>query len=60
MACPICEKEADAKCRPFCSKRCADIDLGRWFDGTYTTPSDDPDELSEANSVLHKDDPTTH
>jgi len=40
--CPTCKKEfafarkEDAPHRPFCSKRCKMIDLGRWFDETYT------------------------
>jgi uncharacterized protein len=34
--CPICGKVAVDAYRPFCSKRCADIDLGKWFSGTYT------------------------
>jgi uncharacterized protein len=33
--CPICGKPANAKHRPFCSKRCALVDLGRWLDGDY-------------------------
>ena len=33
--CAICGKPADAKYQPFCSKRCADIDLGRWFKEDY-------------------------
>ncbi len=33
--CPICGKPAMAASRPFCSKRCADIDLGRWLSGGY-------------------------
>jgi endogenous inhibitor of DNA gyrase (YacG/DUF329 family) len=36
--CPICGKPADAKLRPFCSKRCADVDLGRWITGQYVVP----------------------
>ncbi len=51
MACPICDKETDAKYRPFCSKRCADIDLGKWLGGGYAIPSaaeDDEDELAQA------------
>jgi uncharacterized protein len=39
MACPICGKPADPKYRPFCSKRCADVDLARWFSGAYAVPS---------------------
>lgn len=43
--CPICKKAAAQKFRPFCSKRCADIDLGKWMTGAYTLPSEDiPDE----------------
>ena len=33
--CPTCGAPADAKARPFCSSRCADIDLGNWFQGKY-------------------------
>jgi endogenous inhibitor of DNA gyrase (YacG/DUF329 family) len=36
--CPICGKPAEARWRPFCSKRCADVDLHRWLSGTYTVP----------------------
>lgn len=43
--CPICSKETDdEKYRPFCSKRCADIDLGNWFNGTYNVPAVELDE----------------
>jgi uncharacterized protein len=45
-SCPICGRPRDAKLRPFCSKRCADIDLGRWLKGEYAIPGaplDDPD-----------------
>jgi hypothetical protein len=33
--CPICGKSTVAASRPFCSKRCADIDLARWLSGSY-------------------------
>lgn len=36
--CPICRKPTDQKYRPFCSSRCADIDLGRWFKESYAIP----------------------
>ena len=39
--CPICGKPAQQEYRPFCSKRCADIDLQRWFTGGYAIPTDD-------------------
>lgn len=44
MSCPICQTKTDAKYRPFCSRRCADIDLGRWMTGSYAIPSDEPPE----------------
>ncbi|MEN9709167.1 MAG: hypothetical protein RIQ68_1575 [Pseudomonadota bacterium] len=48
--CPICKKAAALAYRPFCSKRCADIDLGRWLGGTYAIPAvaSDDDEEEEA------------
>lgn len=48
MTCPICNKPAAAKYRPFCSGRCADIDLGKWMSGSYAIPSTDPQEAEEA------------
>jgi endogenous inhibitor of DNA gyrase (YacG/DUF329 family) len=48
--CPVCGKPADEKYRPFCTKRCADIDLGRWLKESYRVPTEEPlgegDELS--------------
>ena len=37
-ACPICGKPATERYRPFCSKRCADVDLNRWLKGGYAIP----------------------
>jgi endogenous inhibitor of DNA gyrase (YacG/DUF329 family) len=46
--CPICRREpADPKYKPFCSRRCADVDLQRWFTGGYAIPAA-PDEASES------------
>ena len=43
--CPICGKLADPKLNPFCSERCADIDLGRWLSDRYVIPaSEDEDD----------------
>ena len=49
MTCPICHKETDPKYRPFCSKRCADVDLGRWLTGAYVIPAEEvlPDDEGE-------------
>lgn len=48
MSCPICHKRPDGKYRPFCSKRCADLDLGKWLGGGYAVPSTDPEDIEEA------------
>jgi endogenous inhibitor of DNA gyrase (YacG/DUF329 family) len=37
--CPICDKPRSERYKPFCSRRCADIDLGRWLKGQYAIPS---------------------
>ena len=39
--CPICGKAGDKDYRPFCSKRCADIDLGRWLKEGYRVATDE-------------------
>ncbi len=39
--CPICGKPVMQDYRPFCSKRCADVDLGRWFGETYRVPTNE-------------------
>ncbi len=48
MGCPICSKNTANDFRPFCSKRCADIDLGRWMRGDYAVPSQDPEDFEKA------------
>jgi uncharacterized protein len=47
MPCPVCRKPSDAKYRPFCSRRCADVDLGRWLNESYRVPADDEAEPPE-------------
>jgi len=47
-ACPICGKPTVEEAKPFCSRRCAEIDLGRWLKGIYAIPArTTPDEESE-------------
>jgi endogenous inhibitor of DNA gyrase (YacG/DUF329 family) len=42
--CPVCGRPAVARFRPFCSRRCADVDLFRWLGGTYRIPTpEEPD-----------------
>lgn len=41
--CPICGRPAAAETTPFCSKRCADVDLARWLGEVYRAPARDDD-----------------
>lgn len=43
MSCPVCGKPAEAARRPFCSRRCADVDLSRWFNEDYRIPAEESD-----------------
>ena len=54
MACPICEKETDPAYRPFCSKRCADLDLAKWLGGAYAVPSQNPDDYDELLDAMER------
>ncbi len=54
MACPICDKDTSPAFRPFCSKRCADVDLAKWLGGGYAIPSNDPDDIDELEDALEK------
>lgn len=42
--CPTCGKPALERYKPFCSKRCADVDLHRWLSGAYAIPAEPSDE----------------
>ena len=42
--CPICGGAGTERFRPFCSKRCADVDLSRWLGGNYSVPVVELDE----------------
>jgi uncharacterized protein len=45
--CPICRKPASGAALPFCSSRCRDVDLNRWFTGSYVVPGKDDEEDAE-------------
>jgi len=45
--CPICGTAVEPRHRPFCSKRCADIDLHRWLAGVYRVPTKEKPETEE-------------
>ncbi len=52
MACPICKKPTNTELRPFCSKRCADVDLGKWLKGDYAIPAPDLEATDEPESGM--------
>jgi uncharacterized protein len=45
MICPICRSPTSPGYRPFCSRRCADLDLGKWLNGSYAIASVDPEDV---------------
>ena len=45
--CPICGKPTDAAFKPFCSRRCADVDLQRWLRGAYAVPAEEDEGASD-------------
>ncbi len=49
--CPVCKRSRSEEFTPFCSKRCKDRDLARWFGDGYSVPGDpvNPEEIA------HKD-----
>jgi endogenous inhibitor of DNA gyrase (YacG/DUF329 family) len=45
--CPICDKPAEQGFLPFCSSRCRDVDLNRWFSGRYVVPGKPEEDEGE-------------
>ena len=33
--CPVCKLPSSRDDDPFCSTKCSDLDLGKWFEGKY-------------------------
>jgi len=46
--CPICGRPTEQAYRPFCSRRCADVDLSRWLRGAYAIPDQVESEDGDA------------
>ncbi len=53
--CTICNKPLSEKYRPFCSKRCADLDLGKWLGEQYTIAGSDDDIFDASEETLSHD-----
>lgn len=49
--CPICGRPTAPSRRPFCSRRCADVDLGRWLKDSYRIPTDEVPGEDEAGTA---------
>ena len=48
--CPICGEPTQEAYKPFCSKHCADVDLGRWLKGVYVVHTNETPEVQEDSS----------
>lgn len=46
-SCPICAKPSADATSPFCSTRCRQVDLNRWFTGSYAVPAVELDDVDE-------------
>jgi endogenous inhibitor of DNA gyrase (YacG/DUF329 family) len=54
MTCPICGRSTAESVRPFCSKRCADVDLARWLNGSYAVPASDPEDPEDLEQAIEE------
>lgn len=54
--CAVCGQPQDQKFKPFCSKRCADVDLNRWFSGGYAIKAEEEDDPSGVEQVRRDED----
>ncbi|HUH77947.1 MAG TPA: DNA gyrase inhibitor YacG [Devosia sp.] len=50
--CPICGKPPVEAFKPFCSKRCADVDLNRWLTGAYVIPARDDESVEDGETAI--------
>ena len=51
LTCPLCGKTAQDKYRPFCSSRCANLDLGNWLNADYRVSVIEDDDLDDIEDV---------
>lgn len=54
--CPICGKPSSQQDHPFCSARCADIDLNRWLSGAYVIPAEPVEDSEDERTGLPEPD----
>ena len=60
MSCPICHKPQSEAYKPFCSKRCADLDLGKWLKGDYSVSVMEEDDDRERAVTVGPHDMDAH
>ena len=60
MTCPICDRAVVIAFEPFCSKRCADVDLSKWLSGSYAIPSANAKEEDELYQQLSATENKSH
>ncbi len=60
MACPICKKPTETAFHPFCSERCANVDLAKWFTDGYTIPATEAENTANLEDELHRADENKH
>lgn len=53
--CPICGKPVEKAFRPFCSKRCADVDLQRWLSDRYVVPGGADDDENPSSEAINRE-----
>ena len=46
-----CGKPTVERFRPFCSRRCADLDLGSWLNGTYRIETEEEAEIEDFHAL---------
>lgn len=54
MACPLCQQPSETLHAPFCSRRCAQLDLGKWLTGDYAIPAHEAMDDSDVEMLLAK------
>ncbi|MCF6321631.1 MAG: DNA gyrase inhibitor YacG [Rhizobiaceae bacterium] len=52
VKCPNCKNQSTRETYPFCSKRCSEVDLGRWFNASYVLPDPQGDEFGEQDLTI--------
>lgn len=56
--CPLCGKPAIEQYKPFCSPRCADVDLNRWLSGVYAVPVEEDGEEADKPRDASEEEPS--